>query len=280
MGTRTTLTLALGLATLAACTSDPVAPPAEKTLGISFDKAHKAHKAHKGVVVVTEDDVSRQAEDTPPLRSWVLYTRLAGNGTFRDGPGSPPQGTGSFEFVTPTSADKAQLFNFDYVGTTLADITALGYHTYQSAAAVPIQLPAINLTVDFNGPGEAGGFTTLVFEPVYNVAQGPVVPGIWQDWDALSGGNAIWWSTRSFGTVCATVCYVTWDMILAQAPHATILGGVGLNQGTGSPALTASVDAFTVGVSGSSIIYDFELSCKGKGHHKQGKGHKPCKDKD
>jgi len=53
-----------------------------------------------------------------------------------------------------------------------------------------------------------------------------------------------------------------------------------LNQGTGSPALTAAVDAFTVGVSGSSIIYDFELSCKGKGHHKQGKGHKPCKDKD
>ena len=89
------------------------------------------------------------------------------------------------------------LFNFDYVGAALADFTALGYHTYQSAAAFPIQLPSINLTVDFNGPDVAGGFTTLVFEPVYNVAgQGPVLSNAWQDWDAIFGGNAIYWSTR------------------------------------------------------------------------------------
>jgi hypothetical protein len=51
---------------------------------------------------------------------------------------------------------------------------------------------------------------------------------------------------------------VTWDAILAAAPNATILGGIGINQGTGSPALSASVDAFVVGVNNSTTTYDFE----------------------
>src|SRR5687768_4231269 len=50
-------------------------------------------------VVVTESDITRQAEDTPPTDNWVLYTRAAGNGTFRSGPGTPPSGVGSFETV-------------------------------------------------------------------------------------------------------------------------------------------------------------------------------------
>ena len=239
---------------LAGCTGEPNAP--SDAVDPSF-----AVTANGNVVVVTEADITRQAENTPPTDNWVLYTRLAGNGNFRQGPGTPPSGTGSLELVTPDpgGADKVTLFNFDYVGTPLADFTELAYHTYQSSALVPIQLPSINLTVDFNGPGVEGGFTTLVFEPVYNPAQGPIVTQTWQDWDAIFGGNAIWWSTRAFGTVCATVCYVTWDQILAAAPNATILGGVGINQGSGSPALTASVDAFAVGVNDETTTYDFEL---------------------
>src|SRR6266550_3012542 len=209
-------------------------------------------------VVVTESDITRQAEDTPPTNHWVLYTRNAGNGTFRTGPGTPPSGVGSFETVTPTSADKVQLFNFDHVGTKLADIDKLGYATYQSSAAVPVQLPAINMTVDYNGPSAAGGFTTLVFEPVYNTAQGPIVSNTWQNWDAFYGGNAIWWSTRAIPGVCATVCYVTWNQIVAANPDATILGGYGINQGSGSVALTASSDVLTIGSNGDCVTYDFE----------------------
>src|ERR1044072_10034399 len=89
--------------------------------------------------VVTEADIARQAEDTPPTRSWVLYTRNAGNGAFRTGPGAPPLGVGSFEFTTPTGADKAPLFNFDHVGTALSDIDAISYSTYRTSGAVAQQ---------------------------------------------------------------------------------------------------------------------------------------------
>ena len=209
-------------------------------------------------VTITESDIARQAENTPPTRNWVLYTRNAGNGTFRVGPATPPAGVGSFETVTPTGADKVTLFNYDHVGTKLADITSLGYSTYQSSAAVPVQLPAINIEIDYNGPDAAGGFDTLVFEPVYNGAQGPIVPNTWQTWDAFNGGNAIWWSTKAIPGVCAFNCFVTWNQIVGANPNATILGGFGINQGSGNPALTASTDALTIGSNGDCITYNFD----------------------
>lgn len=210
-------------------------------------------------VIVVEGDIARQAEDTFPTKNWVFYTRPTTSGTFRTGPGTPPSGVGSFEIVTPTAGDKGTLFNYDQVGTKLADINKMGYATYQSSAAVPVQLPSLNIEVDYNGgtfnPGE---YTSLVFEPVYNPAQGPVVSNTWQTWDAFYGGNAIWWSTRSIPGVCAIACYVTWNQIVAANPNATILGGYGINQGSGSLALTASSDVLTIGSNGSCITYDFE----------------------
>ena len=211
-------------------------------IGVGF-AVRSTRAASCDSVVITESDIARQAEDTTPTRNWVLYTRNAGNGTFRVGPATPPAGVGSFETVTPTGADKATLFNYDHVGTKLADINRLGYATYQSSAANPIQVPSINIEVDYNGPTVAGGFTTLVFEPVYNTVQGPIVPNTWQSWDAYNGGNAIWWSSKNIPGVCAFDCFVTWNSIVAANPDATILGGFGINQGSGNPALTASTDA-------------------------------------
>jgi hypothetical protein len=208
-------------------------------------------------VVVTEDDIARQAENTPPTRNWVLYTRNAGNGAFRTGPGTPPAGVGSFETVTPTGADKATLFNFDHVGTRLSDINKLGYATYRTSGASPNQVPAINIQVDVNGAA-TGGFTTLVFEPVYNTSQGTIQDGIWQTWDAYNGGQAIWWSTRAIPGVCASDCFVTWDTIVANNPDAVIVGGFGVNQGSGNPALTAASDVLTIGSGNDCLTYNFE----------------------
>jgi hypothetical protein len=208
-------------------------------------------------VIVTEDDIVRQAENTPPTNNWVLYTRNAGNGTFRSGPGTPPAGIGSFETVTPTGADKATLFNYDHINTKLADIDKISYATYRTAGAAPNQVPSINIQVDVNGAA-AGGFTTLVFEPVYNTTQGTVQDGVWQTWDAYNGGNAIWWSTRDIPGVCAFNCFVTWSSIVAANPDAIILGGFGINQGSGNPALTAASDALTIGYEGDCITYNFE----------------------
>ena len=210
--------------------------------------------------IVTESDVVRQQEDTPPLANWVLYTRTpASAGAFVVGPDDPPAGVGSLRLQTPTAADKVVLFNYDHVGTPLAGIDAMGYATYRDPAstAAASQVPSINLQVDYNGDAP-GGFTTLVFEPVYNLDQGAVVAGEWQTWDAYDGGQAIWWSTRDIPGVCARDCFVTWETIVANNPDAEILGGFGVNQGSGNGGLVAAADALTLGSAGQCVTYDFE----------------------
>jgi hypothetical protein len=208
--------------------------------------------------VITESEITRQAENTPPTDDWVLYTRNAGNGTFRVGPGTPPSGVGSFETTTPTAADKVTLFNFQHVGTALSDIDALGYATYRAAnpADNDLQLPAINIQVDVNGAAP-GGFTTLVFEPVYNTNQGAIQDNTWQTWDAYSGGQAIWWSSNPIPSAPNRDTFVSWDTIVAANPDA-VIGGIGINQGSGNGALIASTDVLTVGSNGDCVTYDFE----------------------
>src|SRR3712207_6864205 len=62
--------------------------------------------------------------------------------------------------------------SYDHIGTALADVDDIAYNTYRTAGSAQ-QVAALNLQVDYNGAA-AGGFTTLVFEPVYNTNQGPV----------------------------------------------------------------------------------------------------------
>ena len=210
--------------------------------------------------VVTETDVARQPENTPPSRNWVLYTRTAGSGQFVIGPEQPPLGIGSLKLQTPSAGDKVWLFNYDHVGTALSDITAIGYSTYRDEASEtgsPFQVPSINIQVDYNGAAP-GGFTTLVFEPVYNTDQGEVFEGEWQTWDAYKGGDAIWWSSQPITGVCAFDCFVSWDAIVAANPNAVILGGFGVNQGTGNGGLIAAADGLKLAYGDDCVTYDFE----------------------
>lgn len=225
---------------------------------LRLDAGLSASITGSGVVVVTEDDISRQAEGTPPADEWVLYARNAGTGAFVAGPAAPPLGVGSLNLQTPTGSDKVYLFNYEQVGTRLADIDAMGYSTYRTAGS-PVQVSSINIEIDRTGGAfTAGDYAVLVFEPVYNTDQGALVDGAWQSWDAYNGGAAIWWSSRAIPGVCAFSCFVTWDTIVANNPDATILGGFGVNQGSGNPALNANVDALRLGASGQTVTYDFE----------------------
>jgi hypothetical protein len=209
--------------------------------------------------IVTESDVTRQAENTPPTDNWVLYTR-AGTpptaGAFVDGPATPPLGAGSLELTTVAGSEKVFLFNYEHIGTDLGDVDDISYSTYRQSGSAQ-QVAALNLQVDINGAA-AGGFTTLVYEPVYNNATQPVVSGEWQHWDA-DGGR--WWSTRDIPGVCAFDCFVPWNDILAANPDAVIVGGVGINQGSGNPGLISNVDAFTF----DETTYDFEPDTDGDG---------------
>lgn len=227
-------------------------------LTVSFAAAtpNRAALADCDRVVVTGDDIAEQPENTTPTRNWVLYKRAAGDGEVRVGPATPPSGVGSYELVTPTGADKATLFNFDHVGTSLADIDKIGYSTYRTAGSLQ-QVAALNIQVDINGAAP-GGFTTLVFEPVYNTGQGAVVSSQWQTWDAYAGGTATWWSSNPINVAPNRDTFVSWQAIVQNNPDAVIVGGFGINQGSGNPALTTAVDNLSLGIDGSCLTYDFE----------------------
>jgi hypothetical protein len=215
------------------------------------------HPAAATTEVVTEADVTRLSENMPPTDDWVLYTRVGTPptaGAFVDSPPAPPSGTGSLQLTTASGNEKVFLFNYDHVGTDLGDVKAIAYSTYRASGSAQ-QVAALNLQVDFNGAA-TGGFTTLVFEPVYNTDQGPVVSGEWQDWTA--SGSGVWWSTQPINGQCAgasAACDKTWGEIVANNPDAVITGGVGVNQGSGNPGLVSSVDAFTF----DETTYDFEV---------------------
>jgi hypothetical protein len=54
------------------------------------------------------------------------------------------------------------------------------------------------------------------------------------------------------------VCYITWADIVTYNPGATILGGFGINQGSGSTGLIAATDALSISANGDTWTYNFE----------------------
>jgi hypothetical protein len=208
--------------------------------------------------VVTETDITRQAENTFPTDNWVGYTSNAGTLVFVPGPGVPPLGNGSLQLTTPAGTDKAYLFNYDHFINPIFTIAGLAYSTYKTAGSAD-HVAAINIEIDYNGLAP-GGYAVLVFEPVYNPDQGPVITNTWQTWDAYKGGNAIWWTTQPINGVCADNCFVTWNYIRANNPLAVIVGGFGVNHGIGNAGLISAVDALTITLGGITTIYDFEAT--------------------
>ena len=229
--------------------------------------------------VVSESDITRQPEGTPPANNWVGYTRAGTPPTalkFVEGPGNPPMGCGSLLLSTITAAEKVFLLNYDHEGTLLSEIDEISYATYQisSDPSQPNTVASIIINIDYNGPNVAGGEATLVYEPVYSVEQqGDVVPNTWQTW--MATGDGVWWSTRPINDQCAGAfihCWRTWDEIVASNPDAVVLS-MGLNQGEGNPNLVSAVDAFTF----DDVTYNFEPSADSDG---DGEGDSCDKDDD
>jgi hypothetical protein len=171
---------------------------------------------------------------------------------------------------TPTDADKGTLFNYDHVGTRIADITAISYATYRTPPNSGVALPSINIEIDKDGGAFLPqDYMSLVYEPYINGAS--IQNGVWQTWNTIPG---IWWTTRPFiradGSVCAPqICTLSWSDIVAAMPNATILGGFGVNQGSFSGGLIAATDALTIAYGGNTWVYNFEAfsadECKNGG---------------
>jgi hypothetical protein len=164
-------------------------------------------------------------------------------------PGNPPSSAvvvvgNGVEVTLPDALAKAG-YTVPVTPTLLAAIARLEYKTWQLNPST-VALPSLNLTLDYNG-SDAGGFTTLVYEPYQDGRA--IHPNQWQTWDALRGGNAKWWSTRALAALPGNGQQASpqpWSDILAAYPNAVMVA-YGLNFGKGSPGAHARWNALTVG---------------------------------
>jgi hypothetical protein len=191
--------------------------------------------------------------------SWApMDTRPGGDQEFTEPYGAPAGlGDGSLELTTDaTTTAKADYFTFAHAGTALADVTDLSYWTYQAVGQLPHADASYQLQIDADGTIGGGGFTTLVFEPYWNVAQGPITPVTWQDWDVDAG---LFWSSRTVAE-CGLASgaggppLYTLAAVKAACPNAVVIG-IGVNIGSNNPGYTVATD----GVQFNETTYDFEL---------------------
>jgi hypothetical protein len=217
-----------------------------------------------GNVVVTADDVGD---------SWYAHTLLVDGGfAFVNGPGTPPRGTGSLQLRGPNLSNDKITFTTDlHDGARIADLQALTYWTYRdgSSTSPGHTVPSINIFITNGGPNGDVAWAPLVWEPIYPFGAGAIQNNTWQEWDTMApsqtsyGGG--WWSTRALGSICAFNCFVSWQTVLEQNPHATIIavpvgpGSLGVNLGRGpSGSFFGNVDALSVTFDGTTTTYDFE----------------------
>lgn len=217
-----------------------------------------------GTTVVKAVDVTAAA---PPVTDKTWYeadTRSGGDNSFVSGPGTAPLGSGSLRQTTDSAIGgsgnaKVQLFNYAAFGTDLDLLDTLTFQGYRSSASTTGAAPHLSLNVAVYANGGTSGFTTLVYEPVYQAGgAGAITNDTWQAWDALQSGAGIWWSTQPITGVCANACYVPWTTITSNNPNAAIIG-IAFNVGSGiTGQFTGYADALTVGIGGATTTFDFE----------------------
>jgi hypothetical protein len=150
-----------------------------------------------------------------------------------------------------TSASKAAYGRMS--GDLLSSVNALSYWTKQNSATFIAGDASYQLVTFLNG--NAGGYTTLVFEPYLNPGAGSVIPTVWQKWDVYAGQ---FWSTHgvtcSAGTVNARPMLYTLAQIKAKCP-AALVAAYGVDVGSGNPSWDIATDLFQY----NDTVYNFEV---------------------
>lgn len=100
---------------------------------------------------------------------------------FVEGPGTPPEGLGSFFTAITDPSSKIILGRNDYHDAPLSELTALSYWTYIDPGASNTNNWYVNLYTDADGDGAYD--TRLDYVP----PSAMVMTGVWQQWDAFSG---------------------------------------------------------------------------------------------
>lgn len=192
---------------------------------------------------------------------WYFYddttdSTVTANGTFVDGPGTPPLGTGSVNLKSTGPTDRQGMATDAYAGTPLSAITKWGYSTYQPGPTLAI---ALQFDIKYR-PSDTAYGGRLVFEPYQQT--GTVGSG-WQTWNPYNG---VWWASKTTaagsGGLCPQSSPCTWSQIKTYFPDATISGRLILRAG-GWADFDGNADALTIGITDGTATqvdtYDFNL---------------------
>ena len=195
-----------------------------------------------------------------------------GSVSFVSGPATPPLGAGSARYSVGADGDSFEnLRNPNYNLTPLSSLTALSYSTYVSHPGSGGQAPYVVLNLDLdNDPATIDD--QLFFEPTYQdgtysgdpipnqCGTGPncVVPGSWQNWDALVGG---WWTANegTGGPPLHTIANYSAAHPGARIVNSSAGGGLRVVAGCGGADWTnfeGNLDNLTV----NSTTYNFDLN--------------------
>ncbi|HEX8069048.1 MAG TPA: Calx-beta domain-containing protein [Pyrinomonadaceae bacterium] len=193
-----------------------------------------------------------------------------GSQAFVVGPGTPPAGEGSLQYLIGADGDSFETArSADFNNVRIDALSNLSYATYVVQDGAGGQAPYLLLNIDYTGDNVLDD--QIFFEPVYQGAaffpanpQGPLVVGAWQTWDALNGG---WWSLNSVAGATPGTGVKSLAQYLAAQPNARVLntgtgtGGFRIATGCGAGAwdnFVGDADNLSVGVSSANIRYDFE----------------------
>ena len=173
----------------------------------------------------------------------------------------PTSSQGSLQMSTTGSGSHWSVYNEDWAGTLLSNLTSLSYTTNTNDSSNVLD-PTLQLVINpgntTSGPDQGVTYSTVNFEP-YNQST-PVVNGTWQTWDVTSG---VVWGSHLTGAPQSGP--ISWSTFLSDYPNAVILGasaggGVGVNVGSGWGAVTGNVGDFTIGTSAGATTYTFDTS--------------------
>ncbi len=190
-----------------------------------------------------------QIDVTPSNPNGWLFSNMDNSGTnasggFEVGPGSPPLGTGSAQFIVG-DANSSEILFHALAPTSLSTFTTLGYSTYVTTST-PGSGSAPTLQFDlYNGAAVYQG--RLVFDPGL---LGTVVDNSWQSWNA-STQVAWYFSRQALVTADSGNCSIGGNYC-SFTDAAAFLDSQGIvavsnlfKAGSGQASFDGNVDAYT-----------------------------------
>lgn len=217
-------------------------------------------------IVVQPQDTAKNITDVfADSSSWFFYndeTDVIDDslGSFVAGPATAPLGDGSAQ-ISVVGTERRNLATYQFGGVVLADITELGFSTFNPSAGnggSANRSAYLHFNVDFDGSDTWQ--SRLIFTP----PSGDVVQDSWQAWDAIAGNTALWYYSDSNWPVTGEpgTTAKTWAQILSDYPSARILEpNPWLGIRVGSPyadGYTENIDAFVFGTAVETTTFNFE----------------------